>query len=204
MKKAVVDVCGTMFDSNTTFDYIDFVFGIKKSGLHCLLNVCIVRYSLLALGKLIQVDLYRYLYIYLLRGVEYTELQMFSSMFYDRILSTRKIEEVCDLISYINKEYKIVLCSASLDVVVAEVARRFEIVEWHSSMLNIRDGKCLGTLAVDLLGNKAVLFDNVDWVLTDNMSDLELVRKSIKSTIVSKQKNVKFWEKNSICVDFVR
>ena len=46
-------------------------------------------------------------------------------------------------------------------------------------------------------------YENIDLVVTDNLSDLELVKKSSKSIILSTPKNIGFWERNGLTVDYI-
>lgn len=77
---------------------------------------------------------------------------------------------------------RIVLVSASLDLVVSEVAAELGVSEYHASQLAIENGVCEGQLKLDLLGNKSSVVSKAKGgttlMVSDNFSDavcIELV-----------------------------
>ncbi len=77
--------------------------------------------------------------------------------------------------------------------------------DFFASKLEFKNGICTGRISNDLLGakNKIFEYENIDLVVTDNLSDLELVKKSSKSIILSTPKNIGFWERNGLTVDYI-
>ncbi|MBJ9903665.1 haloacid dehalogenase-like hydrolase [Acinetobacter bereziniae] len=205
MKEVIFDVCWTMYKSNTTFDFIRFIYRIN--GIHSFklnfLNSKIGKMILLLIGKLIGRDIYRELFISLLKGYQRTDLEIFSKKFYHNFLLEKKIDYTFEIFNEIESD-KILLCSASLDIVVEKIASELK-VKFFASELEYENGVCTGKISKDLLGMKDALFENkvIDLVVTDNLSDLGLVIKSLNSVILSTSKNVSFWERNGFSVDYI-
>ncbi|CFR04472.1 haloacid dehalogenase-like hydrolase [Yersinia kristensenii] len=203
-KIAIVDVCHTLYKENTTIGFINYA---NNNSLYLkLLRFSFVKNLLILLGKALRKDLYRILYIRTLAGKSKYDLYTLALHYYDDVLKYTEISEVHDLIIKNKDIYNYRLCSASLDIIIGAVVERNVLFdkEYISSKLGYDKSEvCTGKLICDLLGNKAREFDSPDWVITDNVSDLDLIRKSKRSTVISRQKNIKFWTKNSIDVDIV-
>lgn len=201
----IFDVCWTMYKSNTTFDFIKFIYekeSIKSTSLF-LLNLKIIKVIILLIGKLIGRDIYRELFVRLLKGFTRNDLNALSENFYYNFLLKKKIDYTFEIFNKIDAS-EIVLCSASLDVVVAYIAHDLK-VEFFASELEFENEVCTGKICKDLLGVKNSVLENkeIDFVMTDNLSDLELVMKSSKSVILSTSKNVNFWKRNGFAVDYI-
>lgn len=205
MKKNICDVCWTLYRSNTTFDFIDYFYKDKPFNLKkYILDFFVIKFFILSLGKVVGKDIYRYLYISLLNGVSRKELLFFSKKFYSDFLITKKINFTFEMIETISQDSEIILCSASLDIIVYEISKRLN-VKFIATQLVFEDDICTGKIESDLLGNKNNLFLNneIDTVITDNLSDYKLVKLAKKSVILSTQKNVRFWESKGISVDYI-
>lgn len=205
MKEVIFDVCWTMYKSNTTFDYIRFVYQAKKNKSFRLiiLNFKITKLLILFLGKIVGRDIYRELFVGLLRGFSRKDLNILSEKFYLEFLEEKKIGYTFDLFNKIDPK-EIILCSASLDVVVAQIANELK-VDFFASELEFKKEVCTGRIIKDLLGKKDSILENkkIELVITDNLSDLNLVKKSSKSIILSLPKNINFWKRNGLTVDYI-
>ena len=132
-KYFLIDICGTLYQSNTTFDFIRYFFSEKP--------------------------------------------------WYIRVI---------DIIESNRKEgIRLILVSATLDVIAKEVSERLGIPDVFSSHLSYdKQNVCLGRLKIDLLGNKANCLKSSNILepyygtITDNYSDLELILKSENSYVV--------------------
>lgn len=99
---------------------------------------------------------------------------------------------VIDIIEAKRKEgIRLILVSATLDVIAKEVSERLDIPDVFSSHLSYdKQNVCLGRLKIDLLGNKANCLKSSNILepyygtITDNYSDLELILKSENSYVV--------------------
>ena len=205
VKLIIFDVCWTMYKSNTTFDFIKYVYKVEciNSFKLIFLNSLIVKFSILLLGKLVGRDIYRELFVKLLKGFSKERLQKTSEKFYNEFLLDKKIDYTFNLINSMPLN-SIILCSASLDIVVEHIAKMLN-ANFFASELEFKNGICTGIINNDLLGEKNKIFEheNIDLVVTDNLSDLELVKKSSKSIILSNPKNIGFWERNGLTVDYI-
>lgn len=206
MTKNIVDVCWTMYRSNTTFDFISFVVKRQKNFnlSFFLLNTFAVKLLLIALGRIFKKDYYRYCYIRLLKGYHYDELAKYVDQFYQEFLISRKIEFTFNLLDGFVDKTDVILCSASLDIIVEKVANDFG-VKYFASHLAFKNNFCLGLLESDLLFSKHELFSDteIDCVITDNLSDYNLVKRAKNPIILSNKKNVIFWEERNINVNYI-
>ena len=114
-----------------------------------------------------------------------------------------KIDFTFDIIEKISCKKDIVLCSASLDIVIKVIAERLNF-KYYASELEFVDGVCVGRLKKDLLGKKNEIFNglSLSLVVTDNLTDIKLVKASECSFILSTQKNKKFWARHNIKVNY--
>ncbi|KOY62596.1 hypothetical protein AM629_07285 [Photorhabdus heterorhabditis] len=202
--KIILDVCGTLYHSNTTFDFIDYLLG--KENKHVIkrkiLKTYLAKYFLIILGRIINIDIYRSLYIKLLKGFTISKLNKETHYFVKNILFHQKISQTHSLLDKLNKA-DIIICSASLDIIIKEVSCTLEIEEHHATNLIFSREYCTGKIKNDLLGQKDKLFENVYWVITDNKSDLALIKKASKYTIVSRKKDLPFWQKHNLNVEII-
>lgn len=205
MSKKVFDVCWTMYRSNTTFDFIDFVVSKNsKSFFYYLLKFPITKILILVVGRIIGRDIYRFFYIKLLKGYSFQYLNGLSRDFYYDFLVNKKINYTFDLFNQFSDKDEVILCSASLDIIVEQIATQLK-VRYVASKLCFANNICTGLLDSDLLGNKLELFemDKIDLVVTDNLSDLELVKNSKRAVILSTTKNVNYWNSRGFTVDYL-
>ena len=204
-KLIIFDVCGTLYNSNTTFDFIRYFR--RDSTYIKLLSSMPIKLFFVVLGKIIFLDLYRYLFIYSLKGVERTTLIKAANDFYDNVLQYKKIDTTHQLLDLrkMQSGADIIYCSASLDIIVQVISERLGGRHYSSSLSFSPDGICSGFLSNDLLGKKDILFKGkeIELTVTDNISDLMLLYISKNSFIVSKEKNVSFWRKKGLTVDLV-
>lgn len=203
-KIAIVDVCHTLYQENTTIGFINYISGTSYRVK--LLRLWAIKAFFIILGRVIKKDLYRILYVRSLKGRSRTELYRLALSYHDNILRNIKNDSVYSLIVDNREFFNYRLCSASLDIIISAIVEKNDLFdkEYKSSKLEYdRYDVCTGRLACDLLGKKAAEFDTPDWVITDNISDLELIRKSKKTTVVARKKNIDFWTRNGIKVDII-
>ena len=100
------------------------------------------------------------------------------------------------------RQRRVVLVSATLDIIAEVVAYQFRLSEWHASRLVYDEkGICLGRLATDLLAGKHVFLECIgitipyELTVTDNISDCDLLRHSDACIIVSKPRNISRWHR---------
>lgn len=199
MNRIVFDVCGTLYFSNTTFDFICYYHKKNRYYFRYLYTSLLTsnfgklmsRMSLISIRKLI---------IKTISGEDKEKLDFYSTTFVDEVLEYNK-----NLIAFkIFHEYKetspeeIVLLSASIDLVIEKIARAYGVT-YDSSRLAYKNNICLGYLEKDMKGNKHnnyTVDSNLTLVVTDNHDDIELCKISQKCVIFSKPKHRNYWEKN--------
>jgi len=208
MKIAVFDVCGTLYKSNTTFDFLDYYFEGNRS-------FSVFRYfSQSILGKLVDYPLRKYfnfdiirtIALMFLKGEEEKVVEKSAKYFVLENLESKINHPIVDLLnSYKNQGYVIVLMSGSLDCLIDQVALRFESDAYFSSKLLSINGILQGSLSEDLLFNKRdVLINSYPSiknlvVVTDNLTDLNLVKFSNEAHVLChKEKHKQFWIKQNL------
>ncbi|AHG74141.1 hypothetical protein X781_19960 [Mannheimia sp. USDA-ARS-USMARC-1261] len=208
-KKYIFDICWTLYKANTTFDFICFFSQSKSKKLYLgILDNKVVKILLILIGKMVGMDIYRALYIFSLKGSTKSQLEDAAREYVEYILSEKKIAFSHDFLnqSLRDKGGTILLCSASLDCIVKAVALNLGVSSFYASELEYINGICTGKLRKDLLHTKVDLFKNEHkpfWVITDNKTDLDLIRQSENHTILSNKKNMKFWNENGLSVGFI-
>jgi HAD superfamily phosphoserine phosphatase-like hydrolase len=204
MKLAVIDICGTLFDSNTTFDFIkwylhrqhknrDRLFSLMRTLPAKALNKCSIQF--------LKLDLVRVILIRLLNGLDRAILKEEAEAFYQEFLLSRKRTEILSIVETLRQEgYDLILVSATLDFIAEKIAEKLDIHQFLSTTLYYKNDICLGKIKEDLLGRKVTVLTSIMkqyeevLTITDNKSDLSLINQSTYSYIVSPRKDVFFWE----------
>ena len=195
----LIDICGTIFNSNTTFDFLKFYFS-KKHWYKILIMIRKIKILIIINAifmRLFQIDLLRYWALTHLKGYTKEQLSSMSDIFYKEYLTKRTNKEATEIIERMKRENKeLILVSATLDCIAFAVSKNMNIPCVFSSKLAFKNNKCLGRLQHDLLTNKLnVLVDNKInppyWgIITDNYSDMALIKKS--QHVYSNKKN--YWK----------
>lgn len=201
MKKKLFlfDICWTLFSCNTTFLFVEYCTQnsqLKRVILKMAKNK-FCKFIMAILNKL-GFDLERFLYIYLLRGFTETDLRYRALSFYNDVLNFKKIHPVIELLNRrLELHDRVILCSASLDVIVQVISSKYS-VDFISSKLEFKKGVCTGFLSKDILHKKSDSIKDqigdlaVDYVITDNKSDIDLLDIS-QSFFVIPYGNTQFW-----------
>jgi phosphoserine phosphatase len=201
----LIDICGTLFNSNTTFDFMSFHFGNKSSYL--LFRKLTKTYSWRLLNKVLigifNWDVTRALAVKWLRGFSKDQLKDMALLFYDNFLISRiQAEVIHKMNTFKDRGNTLILVSATLDFIAKEVAHRMAIPEYYSTQLkyNTKD-YCSGKIKVDLLKRKQYFLDKngirppYQTVITDNFSDMDLIKNSTESIIICSLNKKKKWER---------
>lgn len=198
----IYDVCGTLYESNTTFDFCKW----RCKNIYWLI---MMRLSSCILGKLVNkffceflgFELSRYIHLKSLSNTPKDILYRDAAIFVNEFLKDRCIISVCDLLNNdISNNNNVILVSASIDPIIYAISKKFGNVPYVSSTLDYNsDDCCTGKLFTDLLGVKEDLnFIDIKKVVTDNISDFSLCRYAEKSVIIINDKNKKFWVENKL------
>ncbi|MGE0587553.1 MAG: haloacid dehalogenase-like hydrolase [Cyclobacteriaceae bacterium] len=211
----VCDLCDTLYRSNTTYDFVQFVLRGESRNRLLIFNLLTKKWSpafvvLTILNRIFSGDLNRALILKLISGFHESTLSIAARKFYNAFLSTRRNEKIFDLLKGYERDSKIVLVSSSINPVVQMVARANGFNHFIASILETNQGKYTGNLSTDLAGKKqhhvqdVMLNEGFDEliVITDNRSDKILVKMADKSHIVIKSESDKaFWK--DVKADFI-
>ena len=202
MKVIFCDICGTLFYSNTTFDFIDYVVNSRKYLFFkkIFLNYCFRKINAL-FYHLFGVDLLKRLSIRFLKGLSKNELSVKAKEFYANYLSSHRIAESFSLVNeYRNRGYYLYLVSATLDVIAESVGKGLNAdVVLSSSLYYDSKDVCTGKIKIDLFGRKWECLCKNDYdiesmlVITDDFSDLELIKQAQMVYIVTNVVNMHRW-----------
>jgi phosphoserine phosphatase len=192
----IFDICNTLFDSNTTYDFISFFLDKQgredlKSKYHSIVSKTSLRFwYLLLLSKITGKDLHKQEVIGLLKGVHYDLLYQEALVFFDLVLARRKIGSVFSLLAAAkeNGSENVWLISSTIDPVAVAIGRRLE-VNVACSTLDYKEGICSGEVSKELSGRKHELLNELKLtgdftVVTDNFTDYTLASLAVKKYIV--------------------
>lgn len=204
-KMVIFDVCGTLFRSNTTADFLTFYF--KRNSTHKLQNINSITnkkspiYWFRAfIFRFVGKDLFRKASIRLLKGEDPTLVASEAQHFLTEFLLSKEISETSSMLkkSRDNNE-EVMLVSNGLDPVIKVIGDHFKI-PFKATTLEVKRGKYTGRISNDLFGTKHELLQNrnisnkVITVVTDNRSDYELVKLADEKVVVlNKTSDKKFW-----------
>ena len=188
----IIDICGTLYHSNTTFDFLRYIKPIRSKILFSFPSKVFFKLFMLVTNQ----DLLRSMCIKCLSGIPKSYLYARAALFHNEVLKHKIVLQTQELIYNFKKEQEcdLYFYSASIDPVV-HVISEFYSIPYKSSELQYSDGVSTGSLSLDLLGKKDAYLNNqqVKYVITDNKSDLKLIYKSEKSFIITSQNNLAFW-----------
>lgn len=190
----VFDVCGTLYASNTTFDFIIEYHKFHRNRLRFVWTQILLSLPFKILNRMKLVSIRRNM-IHSLKGESKHELFTFSQFFVDRYLGNKRKQETMQLL--LNDPLNSILMSASIDPVIIAISHQLN-VKAYSSVLEYNDeGICTGKLDVDLKGIKSnqIAQSNLELVATDNMSDIDLIKNSTLSYIITNKSNKNVWLK---------
>ncbi len=197
--KIIFDICGTLYNSNTTMDFCEYrAVGIKKKILKLSKTILAKVINKLSV-KFFNFDLIRVLHIRSLKDLDINALQKDANDFVEQYLENKKIEEVHDILKNYDKN-DVILVSATIDIIANAIAQKLGGLKYISTTLEYKEDKCLGKIKDDLLGNKQHYFKNqeIEFIITDNKSDLDLCKMAKEVVIVSKKKNLSFWQSKDL------
>ena len=208
MKIAVFDVCGTLYDSNTTFDFLDDYFCHNKK------YMLFRTFSKSLPGKLLNYPFYRFLHYDIIRmfatsflkGCSENTLQNTTQLFVNEVLEEKIKEDIHKLLNdYKEKGYEIILMSGSYSMIVEHVNAYVGADGFFASELEVKEGYYTGKFKSDQLFNKKEIlfrtYPNITEliVVSDNRTDYDLMKVADKGyAICNKSKQVTFWKSKNL------
>jgi HAD superfamily phosphoserine phosphatase-like hydrolase len=205
----VFDICDTLFYSNTTFDFIKFVLQEKgwtgkiRQFKSFTRKSSPVFVGLYILQKFSKQDWPKKLCLRLLKGLSKEELFQFGEAFEKHFLTSRLVEKTHQMLNQLKKEGKqVVLISASIDPVVAAIAKALEVDFRCSELAYDKQGYFTGALKHEMTGQKRTAVrlmlsseDALFAVATDNFSDRGLVEAACQRyVVVYNEKALNYWQ----------
>ena len=179
----LVDICWTLFSSNTTFDFLDFI--VQDKGyirMRKFYSSWFGRRLNLLIYKLFHHDCQRSHGIKYLQGYTYQQLQQLAEQFYHEYLLPRRIAPVWTLL----EGREIILVSGTLDIIAQTIASHLHASAYHASKLHYQDNICTGQYEDLLLTKKRVLQHYTVYdIITDNLTDIDLIRRAQHATNVT-------------------
>ena len=203
-KILVVDLCDTLYKSNTTQDFFEYVFMNDYNYKLIKRKKSSFRFKVInkLSNKFFKYDMSRVILTKILNGKSCEEIGMLVKKFIENDLNNKVIKQTHKLIGTYKKEgFKIIIVSASYGFIVKEIVRKLNIDGWISSEAEFIDNKFTGKVKSDILHTKFLRFSEKfkDYdelvMITDNETDYEFVRKTKKAYIVINDKNRNFWLK---------
>jgi phosphoserine phosphatase len=207
MKKTLVvcDVCDTLFDSNTTFDFIKFILRRDNGFRFFILQNISSKYSPLFylmtfLGKVVGADMIRSIGILLLKNKSEDQLSDLANQFFDEYLASRKNQLVFRLLE--QQEGKVILLSSSISPIIKVIASHYGF-DFVCSELDFKSSITSGKLRTDLTGKKHIVLrklmddNNINNLvaISDNHSDYEMIKMANHRYVVIKSETDKsFWK----------
>lgn len=185
----IVDVCGTLYDENTTAGFVRFVAGadgLRRPWRFWLLEklrLSAARKIVIGFGRIMGFDLFRMGYISCLAGAKRPDLEAHAAAYAESLHVEKTIAVVHNRLAQFETDgWQPILVSNSLDVVIAAIAAR-KGYGWLASALCWRGDVCAGRLARDLKGKKMQAFEEAFGpcqterlaVMTDNRSDADVI-----------------------------
>lgn len=204
MRIAVFDVCGTIYQSNTTFDFIYYIYRASWRGKiwKFLIGSLLGKALGYVFSKYFKLDIYRETGNRLLKRFTIRQIKVLAAEFVQEYLAERKNEEVIrKMEAYRAKGYQIVLMSASYDFIIEQVASSLQANAYFGSRLKSHNDRYIGGYHFDLKGKKKqVLEANYPQIerlaaISDNQSDLQLLAAANEAfVIINNNKKASFWK----------
>lgn len=199
------DICDTLYKTNTTFGYINFVLkqtnSYIKYSLLWLISSRLSPFYYLSAFVYTQwhFDLPKLLAIRYLKGFSKNTLYELGVMYFEQDLKKLQISKTHNMLNKLKKEGKeIILISSSLDPVVNSIATSLN-VKYFSSLLEYKSNVCTGKIKKDLTGkkhdilielNELKAYESVG-VISDNYSDLALLKMADEKWVVLNSNKMK-------------
>lgn len=197
----LIDIDGTLFNSNSTFDFLDSLphgkwYGFYRKVGASIFGRIVNKLAIILFSK----DIIRMIGINCLKGYSQKKLLTLGEEFYDNFLSQRKNSEVFNMLDEEKKnDSKIILASATLDFLSEIIKKRVMADYAIATELKYKNGCCVGKILKDRLGRKmealvetGISFP-VDMTITDNVTDARLLLDSLSRVIVIYPREANKW-----------
>jgi len=200
-KIIAVDVCGTLYDANTTAELALFHHArCANQSRYKLLSAVsrrgsALRFALVVLTKLTGWDIHRRLVLASLRTERLAALEASAKLFVAEHLPAKAIQVTrARLDAMRDAGWQPVLVSNAIQPVVNSIARTLDL-PCLSSQLDDEDGVLTGRLSMDMTGRKREALEvylkrglatGIFGVITDNRSDRDLIEAAKPAILVAR------------------
>ncbi|MBB1279842.1 haloacid dehalogenase-like hydrolase [Pseudoalteromonas sp. SR41-1] len=166
----IFDVCGTLFFSNTTFDFVKYYHMHKKNKLKSFFIKRLTGNLGKVMHRFLNISI-RKLIISTLKGELVSDVEYLAAEFVRSNLENKKIESIFNEFTQLKKNNNVVLVSASIEPVIKSIAELYGVY-FQCSELEIKNEKYTGIISKDLKGNKHLYIDSASAFYSDNLDDL--------------------------------
>lgn len=203
----IFDVCNTLYDSNTTFDFIRFVLQRRYPRRLAAFRLLSYKYSpffigWLVAGKLVRKDLVRQRAVGLLKGLHRNELLQLADDFYNTCLLPKRIGEVLQMLGAAQEHAEVWLFSNSVEPVIRTIAEKLGVRYEATELEYDAQGIFTGRISRDMTGRKKDVFLRrfgpdaaIRLMCSDNRSDhaiLQLAQE--RYVVVYHPSDKQFWQ----------
>lgn len=189
----IFDLCGTLYNSNTTLDFLKYI-NPKKHKAITNKPIRLINKILIIFGY----DLIRNICISSFKGLPRETLINHAESFFNQELKNKKIEWSHNQLKKLLQEGRdIYIVSATIDPIALVVAKNIGVKYISTELEYNTQKKCTGKIKIDLLGKKHLYInEQPEIIYTDNTDDLKIIKRSKKIFIISKKNKINFWRKN--------
>jgi phosphoserine phosphatase len=201
------DVCNTLYDSNTTFDFIAYTLQRKFPVRYRFFWWFTQKWSPLFVAgalwdKIFKKDILRSVAIRLLKGISKTELEQLAALFYKEHLGRKQIGDVLQMLYAAKEVNEIWLFSNSLEPVIKMIALQLGVRYEATRLKYDQQGRFTGLLEWDMTGKKKEVFEQrfgkevrLKMMCSDNKSDAPILSLAAQPYVVLyRHTDRKFWE----------
>lgn len=206
-KIIVADICNTLFDSNTTFDFVRYCVYTKRLGFNrtaykaIFSRVSPLFFGIALLQKFTGTDIHKKIAVSLFRNRSPQQVRTWANSFLEEYLHGREIPQSLSYLNQYNPD-DIILVSSTIYPVAETIADYLKISHFIATELEIVDSKYTGKIKQEIRGKKLSALEKklggknfeIEMVITDNFSDRELMNSSKKKLAVCyDSRQEKFW-----------
>ncbi len=208
-KLVISDICNTLFDSNTTFDFIRFCINenkIRKKRISYVISTSRLSplfWLFVIYQKFSKKDLIKQKAVLLFKGCKEEELNLWAEEFYEQFLTNHLMHQIWDIFKSYPDNMQF-LASSTLSPIANVIAKKNGVPFYVASEMEIDKGIYTGRISNDITGKKAAAIRhltgsghlNILAMITDNSSDKELMLMAEnKFAVCYSRMQEKFWNK---------
>lgn len=212
---AFFDVCGTLYNANTTYDFYRYLF--KKYPRKSLAYYAFTSIPAKLIWKLLSLfnntSLSRKIGLGLVKGFSENELKSNALEFFNERLIKLEINGIHDFMKYLHtRGVKIILVSASIHPVIEVIANHISAYKQFCTYLECDQKGCLTGNYIDLQGHKLeqikknfpdINLNNCVFV-TDNIEDEPFLKAVGYPIVVAHESMKKHWLQKNIKTIYIK